>query len=278
MTRKPRSIKATKQGGAKRWLGSQTLVRGLEVLEAVASGVNTLSDLAATVKLNRSTAHRLASTLVEKRYLSFVPRYGYGLGPKTLEVGYQARVQLSVPGVAREHLEKLAAQTGDTVHLGVLDGNRALYLDKIPGRRRVEIRSRVGELQPLRSTGLGKALLLDENDARLREYYRSENGIGQPYEVSEDTWLRRMRDYAKNGYAFDLEENEDRIRCVAAPVRDATGKIRAAISVSSAAHYMDDQRMQALLDDVRGAAEQISHELGWETQEAAPEKKSRQAA
>jgi DNA-binding IclR family transcriptional regulator len=96
--------------------------------------------------------------------------------------------------------------------------------------------------------------------------------------VAEGTWMRRMRDYAKNGYAFDLEENEDRIRCVAAPVRDATGKIRAAISVSSAAHYMDDQRMQSLIDDVRGTAEQISHELGWETQEAAPKKKSRQAA
>src|SRR5689334_6619641 len=252
MNKKSGPTKAkTKQGGAKRWLGSQTLVRGLEVLEAVASGVNTLSDLAATVNLNRSTAHRLASTLVEKRYLSFVPRYGYGLGPKTLEVGYQARVQLSVPRVAREHLEKLAAQTGDTVHLGVLDGNRALYLDKIPGRRRVEISSRVGELQPLRSTGLGKALLLDEDEAKLRDFYRCEKSSEQTYRVSENSWVRRMRDYAKRGCAFDLEENEDRIRCVAAPVRDATGKIKAAISVSSAAQYMDDRRMQTLTDDVR---------------------------
>jgi len=96
--------------------------------------------------------------------------------------------------------------------------------------------------------------------------------------VAEGTWLRRMRDYTKNGYAFDLEENEDRIRCVAAPVRDATGKIGAAISVSSAAHYMDDQRMQTLINDVRGAAEQISHELGYEAPQAAPRKKSRQAA
>ena len=254
----------------KRWLGSQTLVRGLEVLEAVASGVNTLSDLAATVKLNRSTAHRLASTLVERRYLSFVPRYGYGLGPKALEVGYQARVQLNIPRVAREHLEKLAALTGDTVHLGVLDGTRALYLDKIPGRRRVEISSRVGELQPLRSTGLGKALLLDESEARLREFYRCENGSGQRYDVSETAWMRRMRDYAGNGCAFDLEENEDRIRCVAAPVRDATGTIKAAISVSSAAHYMSDARMRALVEDVRWTAGEISRGLGWE---AGPEKK-----
>jgi DNA-binding IclR family transcriptional regulator len=244
-------------------------VRGLDVLEAVASGVNSLSGLAATVKLNRSTAHRLAATLVEKRYLTFVPRNGYELGPKALEVGYQARIQLNIPRVAREHLERLAAKTGDTIHLGVRDGSRALYLDKIPGCRRVEISSRVGEVQPLRSTGLGKALLLDEEEKKLRELYRHENATGQRYSVPEGTWLKRMRDYAKNGYAFDLEENEDRIRCVAAPVRDATGKIKAAISVSSAAHYMDDQRMQALIEDVRWSARQISRDLGWDRPETA---------
>ena len=248
----------------KSWLGSQTLVRGLDVLEAVAGGVNSLSELAATLKLNRSTAHRLAATLVERRYLTFAPRSGYGLGSKSLELGYQARVQLNIPRVAREHLEKLAAQTGDTVHLGVLDGTRALYLDKIPGRRRVEISSRVGELQPLRSTGLGKALLLDETEAQLLDLYRCENGREQRYGVSESTWLRRMREYAKLGHTFDLEENEDRIRCVAAPVRDATGRIKAAISVSSAAQYMNDERMQALAKEVSWAAQQISRELGWE--------------
>jgi len=193
-----------------------------------------------------------------------VPRSGYGLGAKSLELGYQARVQLNVPRVAREYLEKLAVQTGDTVHLGVLDGTRALYLDKIPGGRRVEISSRVGELQPLRSTGLGKALLLDEDEVRLKDFYRCEEASEQHYEVSESTWMRRMREYAKLGYTFDLEENEDRIRCVAAPVRDATGRIKAAISVSSAAQYMNDARMQALAKDVRRTAEQISRELGWE--------------
>jgi len=262
-----------KTAPAKSWVGSQTLVRGLDVLEAVASGVNSLAELAAALRLNRSTAHRLAATLVERRYLTFVPRSGYGLGPKSLELGYQARVQLNIPRVARDHLEKLAAQTGDTVHLGVLDGTRALYLDKIPGSRRVEISSRVGELQPLRSTGLGKALLLDEDETHLRDFYRCEKGGEQRYGVSESTWMRRMRDYAKRGYTFDLEENEDRIRCVAAPVRDATGKIKAAISVSSAAQYMNDARMEALAGDVRWAAEQISRELGWE----APARKSKAA-
>jgi DNA-binding IclR family transcriptional regulator len=251
--------------------GSQTLVRGLEVLEAVAAGTTNLVALAETLGLNRSTAHRLAATLVEYRYLSFVPRVGYALGPKLLELGYQARQQTSLTRLAREHLDALAASTGDTVHLGVIEGMRALYLDKIPGSRRVEVSSRIGERQPLRSTGLGKALLLDQDDAHLREFYRCENGSEHHYRVSETTWMKRMRDYARRGCAFDLEENEDRIRCVAAPIRDATGGIKASISVSSAAQYMNDERMQTLVGQVRQAAEQISRELGWD----APSPRSR---
>jgi len=268
------SSKGEKKATAKSWAGSQTLVRGLDVLEAISSGVITLADLAATVELNRSTAHRLAATLVERRYLTFTARTGYGLGAKSLELGYRAKAQLSIPRVAREHLEKLAAKSGDTVHLGVIDETRVLYLDKIPGSRRVEISSRVGERQPVRSTGLGKALLLDEDEASLREFYRCENDGGQPYQVSETAWMRRMRDYAKDGYAFDMEENEDRIRCVAAPFRDATGKIIAALSVSSAAQYMDDARMKSLVKDVCRTAEQISYELGWET----PQRKGKKSA
>jgi DNA-binding IclR family transcriptional regulator len=259
----PRTKVKTAQ--AKSWTGSQTLLRGLGVLECVASGVNNLATLATTLDLNRSTVHRLAATLVERRYLTFTPRSGYGLGSKSLELGYQAKVQLNIPRLARDHLEKLAANTGDTVHLGVLDGTRVLYLDKIPGRRRVEISSRVGELQPLRSTGLGKALLLDEKEGRLRDFYRCESSEDQRYRVSETVWMRRMHEYAKIGNTFDLEENEDCIRCVAAPVRDAAGRIKAAISVSSAAQYMNDKRMQTLAKDVRLAAEDISRELGWES-------------
>jgi DNA-binding IclR family transcriptional regulator len=244
--------------------GSQTLIRGLDVLEAVAGGATNLVALAEALDLNRSTTHRLAATLVGRRYLSFTPRVGYALGPKLLELGFKARAQMSLPRVSREHMETLAAGTGDTVHLGILDGPRALYLDKIPGSRRVEISSRIGERQPLRSTGLGKALILDESDARWREFYEYEDREGKRYDVSLGDWLVRMRDYARAGYALDLEENEDRIRCVAAPVRDATNKIVGAISVSSAAQYMDDERMHALAEEVRNTAHMISFDLGWQ--------------
>lgn len=243
--------------------GSQTLVRGLDVLGAVSQGATNLVALAETLNLNRTTTHRLAATLVEQRYLSFTPRVGYALGPRLLELGYMARAQMTLPRIARDHIESLAAATGDTVHLGVLDGTRALYLDKIPGRRRVEIRSHIGDRHPLRSTGLGKALILDFGEARWRGLYEAEDRDGKPYEVPLSSWLKHMREYAKVGYAFDLEENEDRIRCVAAPVRDTTETIVGAISVSSAAQYMDDGRMKALAEDVRAAARTISRDMGW---------------
>src|SRR2546421_10164381 len=100
--------------------GSQTLVRGLDVLEAVAAGATNLAALCEMLDLNRSTMHRLSTTLVGQRYLSFAPRVGYSLGPKLLELGYQARAQMSLQRVARDHIETLAASTGDTVHLGIL--------------------------------------------------------------------------------------------------------------------------------------------------------------
>lgn len=254
--------------------GTQTLVRGLEVVDAVAQGPLNLAELADRIGLTRSTTHRLAGTLVEHRYLNFIRGSGYSLGPRLLELGYLAGRQTSLPRVARDHLEQLAARTGDTVHLGVLDGPQALYLDKIPGGRRVEVSSRIGERQPLRSTGLGKALILDADEAALREYYDYEARQGHGYSVDLALWLRRMREYALNGYALDLEENEDRIRCVAAPVRDFTGAIAGAISVSSAAQYMDDTRMRGLAFDVKSAADAISRELGYSADVVAKAKKS----
>ena len=73
--------------------GSQTLLRGLDVIEAVVDGPVPLDKLAARLGLTRSTAHRLATALVERRYLSFVPRFGYQLGAKLLELGFHAQRQ-----------------------------------------------------------------------------------------------------------------------------------------------------------------------------------------
>jgi len=242
--------------------GSQTLVRGLDLLDQVIDGPVKLAELSQRMGLTRSTTHRLANALIDRGFLTFLPREGYLLGPKLLQLGFLAQGQADIVQIARPRIEELAAQTEDTVHFGRLDAGLALYLDKIPGRRRVDISSRIGDRQPLTSTGLGKALLLDDDETTWTTVFETEHPAGSrrpDYAI----WLERMRGYVASGHAYDLEENEDLIRCVAAPVRDASGGIVGAISVSSAAQYMDDGRMATLSAQVRGTAERISRDLGW---------------
>jgi DNA-binding IclR family transcriptional regulator len=243
--------------------GTQTLTRGLDILDAVADGAADLAGLSAALGTTRSTTHRLASALVDRRYLNFVPGEGYSLGPKLMDLGFRAHRSMRVARTARPYLEELSEACEDTIHLGVLDGVWALYLDKISGRRRIEISSRVGERHPVWSTGLGKALILDLDQAAWRRFYEVGEARGTSRSRTLTAWLARMRGYAHRGVAFDLEENEPQVRCVAAPLRDASGATIAAFSVSSTSQYMSDERMERLAESVQDVATAISRALGW---------------
>lgn len=248
--------------------GTQTLLRGLAILEAAAAGVRDLRSFGAVLGTTRSTTHRLVSSLVQARYLRQV-HGGYLLGPKLIELGTIALEQMPLTTVARVHLAALADETLDTIHLGVRDGDDVLYIDKIPGQRGLEMRSRVGHRMPLASTGIGKAMMLDLAPPSWRELFdasrRALAGVSfrPDHNLDADTFVKRMANYAAGGYTFDLEENEISIRCVAAPVRDASGAIVAALSVASTIPYMPHERMEELISVVQRTARAISQELGW---------------
>ncbi|WP_263262327.1 IclR family transcriptional regulator [Pseudomonas sp. RIT-PI-S] len=246
--------------------GTQTLLRGLAVIQAVAAGARDLKAIAAHIGTTRSTTHRLASALVEERYLRVSATIGYRLGPRLIELGFQARDELPLAVLAGPWLDELSALSGDTVHLAMRDGDQVLYLHKNPGRNGPEMRSRVGQRMPLTRTGIGKALLLDSPQAEWRRLFD-----GQPppaavwagrEEPGWEAFHERMQVYVAGQYAFDLEDNEPSIRCVAAPVRDASKRIVAAISVASTVPYMSLERMHALTPAVQAAALALSHELG----------------
>lgn len=241
---------------------SQTLVRGLEIVDAVFHGPASIAEIAATTGLTYSTVHRIVSVLVEQRYLKANDTRNFALGPRLIELGFAAYSQIDLVRQARARLEALSRQTRDTVHLARLEDGEVSYLDKLGGTRAVEISSRVGGRKPVISTGVGKALILDRTDAELTELYRRDVHL-MTYPTPEEEWMRRIGLYRAGGYAFDLGEDEASIRCVAAPLRDATGRIVAAISVSSTAEYMDERRMSQLIDDVKRTAAAISADLGY---------------
>lgn len=245
----------------KKTVASQTLMRGLEIVDAVAQGKRTLQEISDATGIAFSTAHRLAAALVQIRYLQFEPRKGYRLGNKLVELGFMAYRESDLSRLARESLEWLAAQTLDTVHLAVLDDQHVVYLDKISGQRSTEVSSRIGGRKPVCTTGVGKALILDQGLDQWREHFLREHPTDSTPEALQD-WLTRMDDYARAGYALDLGEDAPQIRCVAAPIHDGYGKTVAAISVSSTIDYTDDQRLQELVPIVQQVAAQISRQLG----------------
>lgn len=246
---------------APRQLASQTLFRGLEVVDAVALGFTSLAQIAEHLALSTSTTHRLASALVQVGYLRFEPRKGYSLGIRLIELGFQAHREADLPSRARPFLEKLAQMTSDTVHLATETEGCVVYLDKVAGARAVQISSHIGGRKRLASTGVGKALLLDAGPERWMQVLQQEReATGST--VSDTQWLALMEVYAKGGYAFDQGEDDNAIRCVAAPIYDVTHRIVAAVSVSSAVQYMDDQRMQVLVHTVMDVAAQIGAQLG----------------
>ena len=119
--------------------------------------------------------------------------------------------------------------------------------------------------------GVGKALLLDAEEPQWKALHRIGSPVSSRAPGGRQTWEAfrdRMREYAAQGYAFDLEDNEPSIRCVAAPVRDASSGIVAAISVSSTVPYMSLERMREMVAVVQGAAAGISAELGWKVERA----------
>lgn len=245
--------------------GTQTLLRGLAVIQAVAAGARDLKAIAGHVGTTRSTTHRLATALVEERYLRMTGS-GYHLGPKLIELGFQARDDLPLPVLAAPLLDELAALTGDTVHLAMRDGDQVLYLHKNPGRNGPEMRSRVGQRMPLTRTGIGKALLLDSPQGEWRRLFDEQPPPGTLWPGRQEPgwgeFQERMLAYVAGQYAFDLEDNEPSIRCVAAPVRDASARIVAAISVAGTAPYMPLERMHALTPKVQATALALSQELG----------------
>ena len=249
--------------------GTQVLARATSVLDAVSQGHADLGAIAAHVGTTRSTTHRLVTFLQRTGFLRHAEGRGYVLGARLVELGAVALRQMPLSAVARPHIEALARLTGDTIHVGIRDGDEIIYVDKISGSKGLEMRSRVGHRMPIASTGVGKALMLDLSEAEWRTLHAEAERRAKAAELPPpgfqpwDMYVVNMRAYAAAGHAMDIEENETAIRCVSAPVRDASGRIIAGVSIASTIPYMPRERMDDLVPVVRQCCAAISAGLGW---------------
>lgn len=237
---------------------SQTLVRGLDLLEQLANGPKPLSTLAGQMGLSRSTIHRLATALLERRYLNLQPERGYSLGPKLMELGWQARGQIDLLRLAEPVLQRLAAGTGELAVLAVRQGQHVLLADLAAGSRAIAPALQPGGTGPLAGSALGLSLLMDEAPAQ-RERLIAKLHAGRAAEV-----LGMLREAAASGVVVDCCVLDAQICAMAAPVRDSAGHVIAAIGLCAAGSYATQAVTEAGCAAVRAAAGELAAGLGWQ--------------
>ncbi|MFT6925489.1 MAG: DNA-binding IclR family transcriptional regulator [Psychromonas sp.] len=227
------------------------LFKAIEVINAIAAGNRNLKDVCASVAFPKSTVHRILQGLIDARYIRDMPGIGLVLGTRIIQLGNIAQNDMPIKEIAHPFLRLLSEETNETVHLGIKDEDEVFYLDKVPGNRSIQLRSKIGDRLPLASTGVGKALMLD---MPIREIHRL---IKSQIKKNPDEIIQRMKSYVAKGYCFDLEDNDDLVYCVAVPIRSHNEKIIASISITSVKEYMPIDRMNKLVSVLKRYAEDI---------------------
>lgn len=222
-------------GGSTRWQGRSVISKAVSLLDAFSPGASELSlgDLARITGLPVSTTYRLASELVEWGGLERAAGgTGYRIGVRLWELGVLAPRGATLREVALPHMQDLFQATRENVHLAVLDGHEALYLDTLAGRDAVPVRSRRGGRLPLHATGVGKVLLAHAPPALLHEIVEPGLRRYTPHTVVAPGHLRRaLADVRRTGIAYAREEMSLGSQSVASPIADSSGHVVAAMAV-----------------------------------------------
>jgi IclR family acetate operon transcriptional repressor len=245
--------------------GTQAVERALAVLRVLEGGPPTmaLTELARRTGLSPSTTHRLLRALCDAGLLRQNPvddRYGFG--PRLVVLGQRAAAALGL-GAARPILEALATATGESVNLGLLDGDEVLVLLFIASSQRLRFDQEAGSRVPAYASAMGKVLVAfhPRPDDVLKTLPRLARITGST--ITSRAALRDELDEVRaRGWALNDQEREPGVRTVAAPVLTADGTAQVAIAVQGPTVRITDERVGELAPVVQAAAAEVAGQLG----------------
>lgn len=244
-----------------------SVLRALDLIELVAhaDGEIGVTELAARCGVHKSSVSRVMATLASRGYVRQSPDTGkYSLGLHLAELGSACLAKVDMRQLAKPYIEDLRRATGETVHLAVIIDSSMVYIDKSESEHVLGMKSRVGASVPLHCTGIGKALCAflpqDFVLARLKRAGMTKYTANTIVDV--DAFFECLAKVRECGYAFDDEEHEEGIRCVAVPVMDYTGRAVAAVSASGPTVRVTHERQHEMIPLVAEAGRRISAALG----------------
>lgn len=241
------------------------LTNACQVLKTLATETEglLLSELVQRLDLPHTSALRIVTTLCEA---GFLQRSGnqYMLGSGLIPLGQQALARLDIRAIARPILRRLTEQTGETSHLAILSGGRSLLVEVVQSPAPIRVGAPAGTLAELHCSATGKSLIATLPAERLDSLLGTK---ALPSKTRKTlTTLPRLRTelarVRKQGYAVDDEEFFEGIRCLAAPVHNATGEVVAAIGITGAVTRFTSARIAPVARQVMAAALDLSLGLG----------------
>jgi DNA-binding IclR family transcriptional regulator len=249
----------------------QSVYHALQLFEVFRTAENKdefgVTELSKSLGLHKNNVFRLLATLASRGYIEQnFNTENYRLGIGIFNLGQKFVSKLGILKLSRPFMEKIVAEVNESVYIGILREGNVIYLDIVETNLPVRVVSRVGKDVPAYCTAIGKVQLAYSSEeeinkiymgARLKRY--TDNTITSLPVLKKD-----LRSVAENDYALDNQEFEERVRCVAVPVKDYLGIPVAALSVTGPACRMTDERiMNQILPVARKYAREISKRLGY---------------
>ncbi|MFH8682845.1 IclR family transcriptional regulator [Streptomyces lydicus] len=245
------------------------VTRALDILELFLEGDGTLSapEITRKAQLPRTTVHELVTTLAARSYLVPVPGQSgrYRLGVRTYQLGSRYAEQLDLAAEGQQVAREVAETCDETVHVAILEDLDVIYIAKVDSVHAVRMVSAAGRRLPAHCTSVGKMLLAalpaDELDTRIEEagelVAMTHDSITDPEALRSALATVRER-----GIAVEHRESNPDVSCVAAPVRDGTGRVVAALSISVPMIRWNEEREAELAELAAKGASELSVRLG----------------
>lgn len=248
----------------------QSVERALSIIEALADkGQPTgLGEIAEMVDLSPSTAHRLLNTLMVRGFVDQDSDSRYRLGIKLFRIGNAASYALDIKEIAAPFMRQLLEQYNETVNMAILDNNQVVYIDQLESNNIVVVKmfAKTGSRGPAHCTGSGKVLLAGLKGEEVDRFLKTVEltRFTPDTIIDPEMMARELERVRRDGYALDMGERDEGVRCVAAPVKNHEGRVVAALSISGpsmrmTASYINNELTQV----VKETAAQISAKMGY---------------
>ncbi|MDC7234590.1 MAG: IclR family transcriptional regulator [Spirochaetales bacterium] len=248
---------------------NQSLGKALSILEKMVEFREPvkLKSLSDSLNLPAATVLRFLGTLMDCGYVQKNPDTGdYYLTLKLARLGEEVQSRFEIRTIARPVLSSLSREFNESVSLAVRQGNDVVYIDGVEGPgHTLRTLKKIGHRAPLHCTGVGKLLIMEDSPEALDTMF-AQTGFTAPTEFSlssreaVDAELQSIRN---SGYALDNQECEYGVRCVAAPLRDYSGRVTASISMTAPLARMSDERIASILPRLLESASFLSRQMGF---------------